>query len=75
MVFRKGLNYENHQRDRENGKMTDALAKTIAKLEMHKGGTYTLNRAELRAVMAWLKDYLSLIRRLDGEWKSDEVDE
>jgi len=55
--------------------MSDVLAKTIAKLEMHKGGTYTLNRAELRAVMAWLKDYVSLMRKLEGDFsKKDEED-
>lgn len=54
--------------------MTDVLAKTIAKLEMNKGGTYTLNRAEVRAVLAWLKDYVSLMRKLEGDF-SEKRDE
>lgn len=55
--------------------MTDVLAKTIAKLEMNKGGTYTLNRAEVRAVLAWLKDYVSLMRKLEGDYSERKEDE
>ena len=52
--------------------MSEDLAKMIAKLEMHKGGAYTLNQRELRAVLAWIKDYVSLMRKLEGDYGKDE---
>ena len=52
--------------------MSEDLSKMIAKLEMHKGGAYTLNQRELRAVLAWIKDYVSLMRKLEGDYGKDE---
>jgi len=55
--------------------VNDDLAKMIAKLELHKGGVCTLSRSELQAVTAWLRDYVSLMRKLEGVWGRVEDDD